>query len=69
MAKTYTTKSGDTFDSIAHHILGHRRYARELMDANHAHLATVIFSSGIVLNIPEITKVQETANLPPWRDE
>jgi len=65
---TYTTKSGDTFDSIAHYVLGNRRYIKELMEANTQHLETVIFSAGTILNIPEIpVAVQETSDIPPWR--
>lgn len=69
MAKTYITVLGDTFDGIAHRVLGHRRYTRELMEANPRRLSTVIFSGGIVLNLPEIITVPAQNNLPPWRDE
>lgn len=65
--KTYITVAGDTFDSIAHHVLGHRRYTRELMEANPQHLSTVIFSGNITLVIPDITTAVSKTNLPPWR--
>lgn len=66
--KTYTTKQGDTFDSIAFKILGNRRYTKELMEANPKYLDVVIFSGNITLNIPEIETPDNTAtNLPPWR--
>jgi phage tail protein X len=67
MTQTYVTKQGDTFDSIAHHILGHRRYTRELMEANPQYLKVVIFSGNITLVIPDITKAVSKVNLPPWR--
>lgn len=64
---TYITKSGDTFDSIAHSVLGNRKYTKDLMEANTSHLETVIFSSGTVLNIPEISEIEELTDLPSWR--
>jgi phage tail protein X len=64
---TYTTKSGDTFDSIAHFVLGNRKYIKELMEANTSFLETVIFSEGTVLNIPEISEVEESIDSPSWR--
>ena len=45
---TYITKLGDTFDSISHSILGHKKYTKELMEANTSHLETVIFSANTV---------------------
>lgn len=63
---TYTTKSGDTFDSIAFKLLGHGRYTKELMEANPGHLDTVIFSAGTVLNVPDI-EPDTVTNQPPWR--
>jgi phage tail protein X len=66
---TYTTVAGDTFDSIAHRILGNRRYIRELMAANPQYLNVVIFSGNITLVIPDITTTASKINLPPWRAE
>jgi phage tail protein X len=68
-AKTYNTVSGDTFDGIAHRILGNRRYTRELMEVNPKYISTVIFSAGITLVIPDITTTANQINLPPWRVE
>lgn len=66
--KTYVTKQGDTFDSIAFKILGHRRYTKDLMEANPQYMDIVIFSANVVLNIPEIETPDTTAmNQPPWR--
>lgn len=69
----YKTSSGDTFDSIAYKFFGHRRYTKNLMEANKNYLDVVIFSSGIKLNIPEISEENSTDsagdNLPPWRRE
>lgn len=63
----YITKQGDTFDSIAFKVFGDRRYTRELMEANPNHLEIVVFSGGIVLDVPEITEEITTGDQPPWR--
>ena len=64
----YTTVSGDTWDSIAFKLFGSEKFARQLMDHNKQHLQIVIFSSGIILKVPEITTGESTEiNLPPWR--
>jgi phage tail protein X len=64
----YSTKSGDTFDSIAYNLLGNAIYTKDLMQANPQYLSIVIFSNGIILNVPDITQSStSTANLPPWR--
>jgi phage tail protein X len=68
--KTYTTRQGDTFDSIAFNNLGDRRYTKELMELNTNYLDIVIFSGNIVLNLPEIETPDTTAmNQPPWRSD
>lgn len=63
----YITKQGDTFDSIAYKLFGHRRYTKDLMEANPGHLEVVVFSGGIVLKVPEITEEASIADQPPWR--
>lgn len=64
--KMYTTKQGDMWDSIAYSIWGDEYQMHKLMDANPQYISTVIFSAGVVLNVPEITDVK-TQNLPPWK--
>lgn len=63
----YTTKSGDTWDSIAFLIYGDEQLAKVLIEANAAHIKTVIFKSGIVLNVPEIDLKTAVNHLPPWK--
>lgn len=67
MAKTYTTRSGDTWDLIAYEQLGACNYVSLLIEANPDHIDTAIFSAGTVLTLPEITAETKTENLPPWR--
>jgi len=62
----YTTKLGDTFDSIAFEYYNNERMAKTIMDANIRHIDKVIFSSGVVLTIPDVDATSET-NLPPWK--
>lgn len=63
---TYTTKSGDMWDSIAYTQLGSTSYTDLLINANLQHKDTFLFPSGIVLTLPEIsTKINSL--LPPWK--
>lgn len=62
----YTTKLGDTFDSIAFEYYNNERMAKTIMDANIRHIDKVIFSSSVVLTIPVVDTTPE-ANLPPWK--
>lgn len=63
---TYTTKSGDMWDSIAHTQLGSVNYVHLLIRANTQYRNYYIFPSGIVLTLPEIPRsVSET--MPPWK--
>ena len=69
MATTYKTQSGDTFDIISFRLFGDEFYMDELIKANFEHRKTLIFSSGVILNVPEIdTKTPQTSNenLPIW---
>lgn len=66
MTKTYTTKSGDMFDSIAYKQLGDCRYTEKLINANRDKLENFIFSAGEILNLPDISK-EQVSELPPWR--
>lgn len=70
MSKTYTTKQGDTFDIIAKLQLGDEHYMSLLIEANYPYRDIVIFPAGIILDLPEISKIAEQSlpeNLPPWR--
>ncbi|KZL88718.1 tail protein X [Clostridium magnum] len=64
---TYTTVLGDTWDMIAFKIWGNEKYARELIEVNLAYVAIIMFSDGIILNIPEIATTTDDSSLPPWK--
>lgn len=67
--KTYTTKQGDMWDAIARRVypnIGAEYLMSVLIDANPRHGDTVIFSGGVVLDVPEIC-APTTSNLPPWK--
>ena len=67
---TYSTQQGDTFDIIAFRLFGDELYMDELIKANFEHRKTLIFGSGVVLNVPEIdTETPQTSNenLPIWK--
>lgn len=63
----YITKQGDVWDAIAKKVYGDRKFTYDLMRANSAYLETSIFSSGVVLVIPEVDKSSVNGVLPPWR--
>ena len=63
---TYTTVSGDTWDSIAHKQMGNALLAAELMEENIEHISYTIFPAGITLNIPDVEE-SFSDNLPPWK--
>lgn len=69
MAKTYTTKQGDAWDLIAYRVYGSEAYTGWLMQNNFAHLDTMIFGAGVVLQTPELPAEQQTSDLPPWRTQ
>lgn len=66
MAGTYTTVLGDAFDGIAFKLLGNEKYMKELIEANWKYADVLVFSSGVVLNIPDIVETVED-ELPFWR--
>lgn len=64
----YRTVSGDTWDLIAYR--GYGKYGGEklmsaLMDANPSEIETVIFSAGVLLEIPK-ADIPSPKTLPPW---
>jgi len=64
--KTYVTKSGDMWDSIAYTQLGSESYADKLMLANLAYREIYLFPAGIVLELPQIEQ-KVNSLLPPWK--
>lgn len=68
MAKTYTTKLGDTWDVISLNAYGSELFVQELVEANPFHAAVAVFSSGVTLALPVVSAMQrDNINLPPWR--
>ncbi len=67
--RTYTTISGDMWDSISFKVYGSTIYTGKLMAYNSEYLPdNYVFPAGIVLRVPEIKTNYETLPmLPPWR--
>lgn len=61
----YTTTQGDTWDGIAHRVMGSCEHTNRLMLRNRAYLDYFTFPAGIKLEIPEVTQSVASA-LPPW---
>ena len=67
MATTYRTTQGDTWDLISYKLYGDEHYMAELIAANIEHRSVVLFSAGVVLNVPEIEEAEVESTLPPWK--
>lgn len=65
MAKTYKTRSGDVWDSIAKEVYGSESYTSFLMANNQDKLGYFVFPEGITLEIKD--KPGEVSTLPDWR--
>lgn len=64
---TYTTVSGDMWDSISFKVYGTEKFKPLLMNANPEYIREYILPSGIVLNIPEPNETSYDGTLPPWK--
>ena len=65
MSSSYTTIQGDTWDAIAYVVYGDEMQMHLLIEANPDQRETVIFSAGVVLNVPDIGETVR-APAPPW---
>ena len=65
---TYTTSSGDMWDSISFKVYGTCDYAGKLMAYNSDYVDQYVFPAGIELRVPDIEGTEELLDmLPPWR--
>lgn len=63
----YTTKLGDTWDSIAFQLYNDEKKANLLIQENIEYANIIVFSSNIQLNVPEDTTTDIDDDLPPWK--
>ena len=63
----YTTVQGDSFDAIAHRVLGDVKHTAALMRCNTAYLEYVTFPSGVVLELPQVEEQKITSVKAPWK--
>ena len=68
MAKKYTTIQGDTWDLIAYKVYGAEKYMRYLIEANWEQIDVLRFSSGTVLNVPDLPE-ETDEDAPFWRQD
>lgn len=66
MSKTYATIQGDTWDLIAYKLYGSEKYMKNLIEANWPLLEVLVFSSGTVINVPDIPEDSDE-DAPFWR--
>ncbi len=67
--KTIKTKQGDTWDILAKRYYGNERFMDVLIKANPAYQEVLLFSSGVILDVPAIDTSSNALemNLPPWK--
>lgn len=65
--KTYITRQGDMWDTIAAKQLGSTSCAGQLIMANLSKCSYFVFPAGITLLVPEI-EASKTSPNPPWRE-
>ncbi|AQT84146.1 hypothetical protein ERICIV_03422 [Paenibacillus larvae subsp. larvae] len=63
---TYTTIQGDTWDGISFKLFKDEKLLTILMNANPAHINTVVFSAGVQLTVPP-RPAEIPSSLPPWK--
>lgn len=65
---TYTTVTGDTWDSIAFDYYTEEKLASLIIQANPGYEDVIVFDAGVELKIPVIDEDAETPDTaPPWR--
>lgn len=62
----YVTIQGDTWDKIALNVYGSIAGLNNLMNANRAHIDTIVFNSGVSITVPDAV-VEKSSKLPPWK--
>ncbi len=66
MASAYTTSQGETWDAIAKALWGDEKLLHLLVAANPEHRATLLFSAGTVLTVPDVDTETVTTVTRPW---
>lgn len=64
---TYTTVQGDMWDLISYKVYGDVRFTDVLIAANPRYNKILVFSAGIVLDVPEVEESVTSDSLPPWK--
>jgi phage tail protein X len=64
----YTTIQGDTWDMIAYKVFSDETLMIQIMNLNLDYIDVSVFSAGTVLQLPDVSVIEETASdLPPWK--
>lgn len=69
LSKLYTTKQGDTFESIAYFELSNSNKMVDIIRVNRRYMNVAVFEAGIVLQLPEESEEEKTTegSTVPWR--
>jgi len=65
---TYTTVSGDMWDTISYALTGSHAHTEAIMKANPQYADVYIFSGGVVLTIPDLDSIVSYDDMPPWKE-
>lgn len=65
----YTTRAGDTFDSLALQLWNNEKLAHHIITFNPDYSDVLIFEANISLRLPIIEDIKVSETLPPWRKE
>lgn len=63
----YTTRAGDTFDSLALSTYDEERLAHYIITYNPDYADVIIFDANVALRLPVIENAETPETLPPWR--
>lgn len=65
----YTTRAGDTFDSLALTMYNEEKLAHYIIESNPDHADVIIFDANIQLRLPVMDSVETPETFPPWRQD
>lgn len=66
-SKSYTCKSGESFDLLSGQAYGQETMAGTIIKENPDLCDVVLFDGGEVIDLPLVEAVESPDTLPPWR--
>ena len=63
----YTTRAGDTYDTLALTMYNDEKLASRIIDFNPDYSDVIVFDAGVQLRLPIVEGAPAPSTLPPWR--